>query len=69
MGVNETVCQLFIDFKKAYDSVRREVSYNILTEFGVPMKVVRLIKMCLDEICNNVCIGKQVPNNFPIKMI
>jgi hypothetical protein len=27
---NETVHQPFIDFKKAYDSVRREVLYNIL---------------------------------------
>jgi hypothetical protein len=42
---NETVQQLFVDFKKAYDSVRWEVMYNILTELGVPMKLVRLIKM------------------------
>jgi hypothetical protein len=34
---------------EAYDSVRREVLYNILIEFGVPMKVVRLIKMSLNE--------------------
>jgi hypothetical protein len=27
---NETVHQIFVDFKKAYDSVRREVLYNIL---------------------------------------
>jgi hypothetical protein len=27
---NETVHQLFVDLKKAYDSVRREVLYNIL---------------------------------------
>jgi hypothetical protein len=40
---NETVHQLFVDFKKAHDSVRREVLYNILIEFGVPMKLVRLI--------------------------
>jgi hypothetical protein len=35
---NETVRHLFIDFKKANDSVRTEVlySYNILTEFGYP---------------------------------
>jgi hypothetical protein len=30
---NETVHQLFIDFKKAYDSARRAVLYNILIEF------------------------------------
>jgi len=32
---NEEVRQLFIDFKKAYDSVRREVLYKILIEFGI----------------------------------
>jgi hypothetical protein len=42
---NETVHQLFIDLNKTYDSVRKEVLQNILIEFGVPMKVVRLIKM------------------------
>jgi hypothetical protein len=30
---NKTVHQLFVDFKKAYDSVRREVLYNIVTRF------------------------------------
>ena len=33
---NEAVHQLSIDFKKAYDSVRREVLYNILMDFGIP---------------------------------
>jgi hypothetical protein len=33
------VYQLLIDFKKAYDSVRREVLFNILIEFGNPMKL------------------------------
>jgi len=42
---NEAVHQLFIDFKKAYDSVRREALYNILIEFGIPKKLVRVIKM------------------------
>ena len=27
------------DFKRAYDSVEREVLYNILTEFGIPKKL------------------------------
>jgi purine nucleoside phosphorylase len=46
---SEAVHQLFIDFKKAYDSVNREVLYNILIEFSIPMKLVRLVKMCLSE--------------------
>jgi hypothetical protein len=41
---NEMVHQLLIDFKKAYDSVRREVLYNTLIEFGVLMKLVRFNK-------------------------
>jgi hypothetical protein len=43
---NETVHQLFVDFKEAYGSVRREVLYNILIKFGVPMELVRLIEIC-----------------------
>jgi hypothetical protein len=67
MEYNETVHQLFIDFKKAYDSVRREVLYNNLIEFGVPMKLVRLIKMCLNETYSKVRIGKHLSDSFPIQ--
>jgi hypothetical protein len=63
---NETVHQLFIDFKKAYDSMRREVLYNILIQFGVPMKLVRLIKMCLNETYSKVHIGKHLSDSFLI---
>jgi hypothetical protein len=42
-GEKMGVYQLFIDFKKAYDSVRRKIFYNTLIEFGAPMKLVRLI--------------------------
>jgi len=33
---NEAVPQLLINFKKAYDSVRREVLYNIPIALGIP---------------------------------
>jgi hypothetical protein len=51
----------------AYDSLRREVLYNILIQFGVPMKLVRLIKMCLNETYSKVCIGRHVYDKFPIQ--
>ena len=64
---NEAVHQLCIDFKKAYDSFRREVLYNILIEFGIPMKLVRLIKMSLTETHSRVRVGKNLSNMFPIR--
>jgi hypothetical protein len=36
---NEAVRPLFIDLMKAYDSIRKEVLYNILIEFGVLKKL------------------------------
>jgi hypothetical protein len=47
--------------------VRREVLYDVLIEFGVPMKLVRLIKMCLNEIYSKVHIGKHLSDSFPIQ--
>ena len=41
---NEAMHQLFVGFKKAYDSVRREVLYNIASEFIIHMEIVRLTK-------------------------
>jgi hypothetical protein len=61
------VHQLFIDFKKAYESVKREVLYNILLEFGITKNLVRLIKMCLSETYSKVRVGKLLSDKFPIQ--
>jgi len=57
---NVAVHQLFIDFEKAYDWFGREVSYNILTESDIPMKLIRLIKMCFSDSYSKVCTGKNL---------
>ena len=49
------------------DSVKREVLYNILIGFGIPMNLVRLIKMCLNKTYNRVRVGKQLSDMFPIR--
>jgi hypothetical protein len=61
------VHQLFIDFKKAHDSIKREALYSILLEFGIPKKLVRLIKMYLNEAYSKVCVGKLLSDKFPIQ--
>jgi len=60
-------CIISIDYKKAYDSVRREVLYNILIEFGIPMKLVRLIKMCFNKTHSRIQVGKHLSDMFPIR--
>jgi hypothetical protein len=37
--------QLFMDLENACDSVREQVLCNIVIDFGIPMKLVRLIKI------------------------
>jgi hypothetical protein len=53
-----------MDFKKAYDSVR-EVLLSIFVEFGVHIKPVRLIRMCLNETYSKFHIGKHLSDMFP----
>ena len=57
---NKDVCKLFTHFEKAYDSIKRESLYNILIKFGIPKKLVRLIKTSLDGTQSKVRIGNYV---------
>jgi hypothetical protein len=52
---------------KAYDSVSTEVLYNILILFGIPTKLVRLIKMYLTKTYGIVRVSKNLSDLFPIR--
>jgi hypothetical protein len=41
--------------------------YNIRIELGIPMKILRLIKMCLAEAYSRVRVGKDLSDMFPIR--
>ena len=43
------------------------IQYNIIIEFGIPKKLVRLIKMCLTETYSRVRVGKNFSDTFPIR--
>jgi len=60
------VNQLFIDFKEVYNSVRREVLYNIIIEFGVSTKQARLINN-LTERYNRVWVRQNLSDVFSIR--
>jgi len=47
------------------DSVEKYCT--VLIQFGIPMKQVRLIEMCLNKTYSKVCIGKNLLGAFPIQ--
>jgi hypothetical protein len=67
---NETVHHVFIDFDKAFDSVRRDVMYSILhIEYGLPIELVTLIKIFCNKTYSKVCVGKICHLNFLFRVV
>jgi hypothetical protein len=55
--------QLYIDYKQAYDTINRTELVEIMKEFGIPMKLVILVKMTLTNTNSKVKIqGKLSPS-------
>ena len=60
MEIQRSSASSLKDFEKAYYSVRMEVLYNILIEFCIPMKLIRVIKMSPNETYRRVRGGKNL---------
>jgi len=58
-----------MDFKRVCVSVRREVLYSVITEFGIPMKLVRQIKLFLNSTYNRVWVSKHLSDMFSFKNV
>ncbi|KAJ4442938.1 hypothetical protein ANN_04536, partial [Periplaneta americana] len=46
---NHEVQYLFIDFAKAYDLIHRESLWNIMAEFGRPLKLIRFCEIHMED--------------------
>ena len=62
-----TVICVFIDFKKAYDSVDRQSLFNILEEQGLDHKTLRLIRQTLTGTKSKVKFLGELSEPFEIK--
>jgi len=58
---------LFVDYKKFYDSVNREVLWNSLITFGIPSKTMKMIKLCMDKIRCKIKFNQQMSDEFKVK--
>jgi hypothetical protein len=57
----------FIDFEKAFDSVHQETMWRILKSYGIPGKVVSIIKSLYEGSECKVRHGGTESNKFTVK--
>jgi len=57
---NKPLHLLFIDFKQAYDSIKRKSLWKSIEKFGIPSKLVKMVKACIE---GSRCITKY-GNNY-----
>jgi hypothetical protein len=50
--------------EKVCDLVRREVRYNVLTEFDIPTKAIRLTKVYVNETCCRIYVSEHLFDAF-----
>jgi hypothetical protein len=55
---------LFIDCKKAFDSVKRNKLIQAMHEMGIPTKLVNLTTMTLHETYAKVKLGNETGEKF-----
>ncbi|KXJ67862.1 hypothetical protein RP20_CCG008536 [Aedes albopictus] len=55
---------LFIDFKAAYDSVKRNELWQIIIEHGFPAKLIRLIRATRDRSKSSVRVAGEISSSF-----
>lgn len=64
---NKSTHLLFIDFKKAFDSLHRIEIYNALLQLGIPKKLINLIKICMTNTNNQVRTPLGMTEKFETK--
>jgi sorting nexin-29 len=59
---------LFIDFRKAFDSIKQKKPLETLVSFGIPRKIERLVKMTLEGAQAKVIVDGKISTPFIIYM-
>ena len=57
----------FIDFEKAFDSLHRESLWRILRHYGIPQKMVNVIKIIYTDVQCQVACNSHMSDSFSVK--
>ena len=62
----KTSWHVFVDYRQAYDSVHRPSLWLILRLFGLPAKLIRIIKVCYENSSGRVRVGGSLTDAFDV---
>ena len=57
----------FIDYEKAFDSVDRDTIWQLLSSYGIPQKIITMIKATYDDSTSRVIHKGKLSNEFKVK--
>jgi hypothetical protein len=58
---------LFVDFKSAYDTIEKEQLYSAVSEFNIPNKLIRIIRMTMENTKRQVRIQSDLTDPITTK--
>ena len=58
---------LFVDLRKAYDSVSRQALWKVLEKYGVPEKMLNVVKSFHEGMHAEVRVGSTVTDRFEVR--
>lgn len=61
---NKPLYLLFIDFKQAYNSIKRKSLWKIMKKFGVPSKLMRMVNTCIGVSRYKIKFGNNNSEEF-----
>jgi hypothetical protein len=65
---NIDLCNIFIDYTQAFDSVNRNKIIKSLMQYDIPSKTIRLIGLTLTNTTAKVKINNQLTENFSVEI-
>ena len=63
----ESLYVLFVDLRKAYDSVPRQALWKVLETYGVPEKMLNVVKSFHEGMHAEVTVGSTVTDRFEVR--
>ena len=64
---NSTLYINFIDYEKAFDSVDREIMWKLLRHYGVPDKIISLVRCSYEDMSCKIAHAGQLSESFEVK--